>query len=234
MRQYKAWGQTQAFSDRRTLTPGGYVVGITKAYTETSKNGYEMLTLELDVAEGDERGIFTSQATDKGWPNAGKYRIMLPETDSPDDMGMRRLKTAIKMIEESNPGYIWDWNEAALRGKKLGTLWRREEYIDEKNGNSHWSTKICALVPADKIRQGDFQMPKDKPLEKRQEQLPQTQFQFQFQPAPQAQDPFSGASSPAYQAQPTYQQERLQPGGYTGFAPVDPASYTAQDPDLPF
>lgn len=232
MKQYKSWSQTHAFSDRRTLTPGGYVVGITKAYTETSKNGYEMLTLELDVAEGDERGIFTSQATDKGWPNAGRYRIMLPETDSPDDMGMRRLKTAIKMIEESNPGYVWDWNEVALRGKKVGTLWRREEYIDERNGNSHWTTRICALVPADKIRQGDFQMPKDKPLEKRQEQPPQTQ--FQFQPAPQAQDPFGGTSSPVYQAQPTYQQERLQPGGYTGFAPVDPASYTAQDPDLPF
>lgn len=227
MRQYKAWSQTHAFSDRRTLTPGGYVVGITKAYTETSKNGYEMLTLELDVAEGDERGIFTSQATDKGWPNAGKYRIMLPETDSPDDMGMRRLKTAIKMVEESNPGYAWDWNEAALRGKKLGTLWRREEYIGS-DGNSHWSTRICALVPADKIRQGDFQTPNDKPLE---EQQPAD---TSFQPAPQAQDPFGGASSTGYQAQQTYQQQRLQPGGYTGFAPVDPASYTATDPDLPF
>lgn len=229
MRQYKAWSQTQAFSDRRTLTPGGYVVGIVKAYTETSKNGYEMLTLELDVAEGDERGIFTCQATDKGWPNAGKYRIMLPETDSPEDMGMRRLKTAIKMIEESNPGYVWDWNEGALRGKKLGTLWRREEYIDERSGNSHWSTKICALVPADKVRQGDFQVPKDKPLEKQQEQPPQ----FQFQTAPQAQDPFSGAVPTPHPLQP-YQQQGLQPGAYTGFAPVDPASYTAQDPDLPF
>ncbi len=54
MRQYKSWSQTQAFSDKKTLAPGGYVVGITKAYAETSKNGYEMLTLELDVAEGDD------------------------------------------------------------------------------------------------------------------------------------------------------------------------------------
>lgn len=227
MRQYKAWSQTQAFSDRRTLTPGGYVVGITKAYTETSKNGYEMLTLELDVAEGEERGIFTSQATDKGWPNTGKYRIMLPETDSPDDMGMRRLKTAVKMIEESNPGYVWDWNEGALRGKKLGTLWRREEYIGS-DGNSHWSTRICALVPADKIRQGDFQTPKDKPLEEAKE--PTTEEVFQMT---RAQDPFSGAVPTPHQLQP-YQQQNLQPGAYTGFAPVDPASYTAQDPDLPF
>lgn len=228
MKQYKSWSQTHAFSDRRTLAPGGYVVGITKAYTETSKNGYEMLTLELDIAEGDEKGIFMSQATDKGWPNVGKYRIMLPETDSPDDMGMRRLKTAVKMIEESNPGYVWDWNEVALRGKKLGTLWRREEYIGN-DGNSHWSTRICALVPADKIRQGDFQTPKDKPLE--DQPMPAD---TSFQPAPQAQDPFGGAGSTGYQAQPTYQQQSLQPGAYTGYTPVDPASYTAQDPDLPF
>lgn len=228
MRQYKSWSQTQVFSDRKTLTPGGYVVGIVKAYTETSKNGYEMLTLELDVAEGDERGIFTSQATDKGWPNAGKYRIMLPETDSPEDMGMRRLKTAIKMIEESNPGYVWDWNENALRGKKLGTLWRREEYINGDTGNSHWSTKICALVPADKIRQGDFQVPKDKPLEKKEEPTAEEVFQMT-----QAQDPFSGAVPTPHQLQP-YQQQSLQPGAYTGYTPVDPASYTAQDPDLPF
>lgn len=223
MRQYRSWGQAQAFSDRRTLTPGGYVMGIMKAYIETSKTGREMLTLDMDVAEGDERGIFFDQQTDKGWPNAGKYRVMLPETDSPEDMGMRRLKTVIKMIEESNPGYTWGWDEKTLKGKKLGTLWRREEYIGN-DGNSHWSARICAILPADKIRQGDFQTPKDKPLEE-----PKPQEQTTFQPAPQARDPFGGYNQQPYMAQPRYQQTKIQPEGFT---PVDPA--TVQDPELPF
>lgn len=219
MKRYSAWEKTQVFGEYKTLEPGGYVVGIVRAYEEKSRTGKAMLTLDIDVAEGDQRGIFNGQKTeDKGWPNAGKYRIMLPETDSPDDLGLRRLKTVIKIVEESNTGYVWGWDEATLRGKKIGTLWRKEEYIGN-DGNSHWSTRICAIVPAEKIRTGDFQVPKDKPLEEERET------QQAFAPAPQAQDPFSSAE---YQ-QPSYQQQSLAPGGFT---PVDPS--TEQDPDLPF
>lgn len=58
----------------------------------------------------------------------------------------------------------------------------------------------------------------------RQQPQPQPQPQAEFQPTPQAQDPWSVSSYA-----PSYQQQKLQPGG---FAPVEPE--VSDDPDLPF
>ena len=57
-----------------------------------------------------------------------------------------------------------------------------------------------------------------------QKQRPAQQPQAEFQPTPQAQDPWSVSSYA-----PSYQQQKLQPGG---FAPVEPE--VSDDPDLPF
>jgi hypothetical protein len=65
-------------------------------------------------------------------------------------------------IKESNSGYHWDWDEAKLKGKMVGVLFRNFEW--EMNDNTGWSTECCTFTTVDDIRQGKFKMPKDKPL----------------------------------------------------------------------
>ena len=167
MRRYSNYGEARAMTGGHGLAAGGYVLGIIAAQEKISKSGKPMLALQIDIAEGDERGYFMqlAQSNNGSWPGTGVYYIMLPEDPNvpADDQTLRRLKGIIAAIEESNPGYTWNWDERTLRGKKIGSLWRKEEFITQQ-GNSAWSTKCCVLLPVDKIRSGEFQVPKDKPL----------------------------------------------------------------------
>ena len=68
-------------------------------------------------------------------------------------------------VEDGNPGYHWDWDESTLKGKTVGVLFRNREW--EYNGKTGWSTECCALACVGDIRDGNFKMPKDKPLKEK-------------------------------------------------------------------
>jgi hypothetical protein len=65
-------------------------------------------------------------------------------------------------IEQSNPGYTWDWDEKKLKGKKIGVIYRNREW--EYNGNTGWTTEAGGSESVENIRAGKFKMLKDKPL----------------------------------------------------------------------
>ncbi len=46
------------------------------------------------------------------------------------------FKGMISCIEKSNEGYEWNWDEKTLKGKKIGVLFGREQYMmnGQKNG----------------------------------------------------------------------------------------------------
>ena len=50
----------------------------------------------------------------------------------------------ITCIEESNEGYEWNWDEKTLKGKKIGVLFGREQYM--MNGQKKWATKARAVL----------------------------------------------------------------------------------------
>ena len=99
---------------------------------------------------------------DKKW--RGTYRLSEPKDDGSEKDGWtkRTFGNAIWSVEESNPGYHWDWNEVGLKEKIVGVLFRNREW--EMNGNTGWTTECCALASVDDIRQGKYRQPKDKPL----------------------------------------------------------------------
>jgi hypothetical protein len=68
-------------------------------------------------------------------------------------------------IENSNPGYHWDWDEKGLKGKKLGVLFRNKEW--EMNGRTGWTTEAAGSCTVEDIRENTFRLPKDKPLKDR-------------------------------------------------------------------
>lgn len=141
------------------LPPGAYVAQI-KAVKMEGHEPDQTLILRLDVSEGEYEGYYTKRymhdtkneksrypAKYKGdfrirIPNPDNKRAMYPESD------LRRFNDAIYRIENSNPGYHWDWNEDGLKGLTVGMSVRQGTY----NGSGY--TKIARLEIADDVRKG--------------------------------------------------------------------------------
>lgn len=150
---------------RENLPAGGYVAKITDA--RVSENDWGgCLEISFDICEGEYKGFFTrdyknNTADDKKW--RGTFRINIPnETKSRYlDSDIKKFNNFIACVEETNNGFHWDWDEAKLKGKGIGVLFRNEEW--EFNGRTGWTTKCGAVTTANDIREGKFKPLKDKP-----------------------------------------------------------------------
>ena len=167
----------KSVSASEPLPAGGYVAKILNAKVEEYSWG-EVLVISFDIAEGEYKDFFSKQykentREDKKWK--GNFRLTVPqESNQYFDSQKRTFGNAIWAIEESNPGYHWDWNEAALKGKMVGVLFRNFEWSMD-DGRSGWSTECCTFVSVEDVRTGNFKKPKDKPL-KRKESYSSNQF----------------------------------------------------------
>lgn len=172
MRAINNWENVKASADFTALPAGGYVCKIQGAKIRTfeGKNGsFERLEVAVDIIEGEYKDYFRrdfdSQNTeDKKW--RGVLRLYVPSGDGSDqdNWSMAKLKRFVNDVEDSNPGYHWDWEESKLKGKLVGLTFRREEW--EYNGKTGWKTNPFQAYTVEDIRQNKFQLPKDKPLKK--------------------------------------------------------------------
>ena len=154
-------------STKETLHVGGYVCQIQGARIENYSNGFSSLILAIDVIEGDYKGIWkrdydNNTNEDKKW--RGTFRVNIPSDDGSeqDAWAKRRFGGVVWAIEESNPGYTWDWDEKKLKGKKIGIIYRNREW--EMNGNTGWTTEAGGADSVENIREGKFKPLKDRPL----------------------------------------------------------------------
>lgn len=156
----------RTFSGREQLPVGGYVCNIISAKEEVYDWG-KKLNIAFDVAEGDYAGIFkrdydNNTNENKKW--RGVFKLNLPKDDGSeqDAWNKRRFGNTIWAIEQSNPGYTWNWDEKSLKGKKIGLIFRNEEWAME--GRSGWSSRAGGADSIDNIRSGKYRMLPDKPL----------------------------------------------------------------------
>ena len=150
---------------RETLPAGGYVAKIMDA-TVISYDWGDVLKVDFDIAEGEYKGFFATDYRnntndDKKW--RGTYRINIPnESNQYFDSQRKSFNNLIACLEETNSGFHFDWDESKLKGKGIGVLFRNKEW--EYNGSTGWTTECCTVTTAKDIREGNFKMPKDKPL----------------------------------------------------------------------
>lgn len=155
----------ERISTREPLPAGGYVARIIDAAVIHYDWG-DSLKIDFDIVEGEYKGFFekdyrANTNDDKKW--RGSYRINIPdERNQYFDSQKRTFNNLIAVLEETNSGYHFDWDETKLKGKGLGVLFRNKEW--EMNGNRGWTTECCAVTTAKEIRDGNFTVPKDKPL----------------------------------------------------------------------
>lgn len=165
MKQFSGYKAEKSTSKER-LPIGGYVVQILNAEVKDYDWG-SVLLFHFDIAEGDYAGFFkadydSQNREDKKW--RGTFRLNIPKDDGSerDEWSKRSFGNAMYCIENGNPDYHWNWDETTLKGKMAGMLFRSEEW--EYEGNTGWSTRACAFACVNDIRNGNFKMPKDKPL----------------------------------------------------------------------
>lgn len=167
MKPYNGY-KAEAPKRREALPAGGYVARIMDA-EEHSYDWGQVLLISFDVTEGEHKDFFANDyraqpQEDKKW--RGTFRLRIPKDDgsTQDGWSKRSFNNAMWAVEASNDGYHWDWNEAGLKGKAVGALFRDKQW--EMNGRSGWTTECCAFDSVENIRSGKFKTPNPKPLQK--------------------------------------------------------------------
>lgn len=149
------------------LPKGGYIAKILDCKEESSATGYTWLAISFDIAEGEHKGHFAEQYRantneNKKW--RGTYNAFIPDENSQYyEDNLNKFKTMIANIEESNPGYHWDWDETKLKGKTIGVLFGEKEFETE-NGDVIVITECRGLRSVECIKEGKFKMPALKKL----------------------------------------------------------------------
>jgi len=167
IRRFNDYENIRASSVARALPSGGYVGKVMGTKIGTYSDGRECLIISLDITEGEYIGYYAERYRNdpeetRRWK--GNFRLTIPSDDGSerDSKDKRSFKTAMVSIEESNPGYHWDWNELGLKGKTVGFLVRQKEW--SFNGSTGWAPEIYKLIAADDARQGNFKKIADKPI----------------------------------------------------------------------
>ena len=173
MKKFNNWENVKAASEFVPLPAGGYIVELKNAKVKEYKNqngdAFERFEIAIDIAEGEFKDYYANDYCnqtneDKKWK--GVLRLYMPkeEGSEQDEWTKSRFKSFIEAVEDSNPGFHWDWDESKLRGKKIGCLFRLEEW--EYNGKTGKKAQPFKAVSVEKIKSGNFKIPKEKLLEK--------------------------------------------------------------------
>lgn len=92
-------------------------------------------------------------------PIRATTRVALEDKDGNTNPYFKGFITA---VEESNPGYKWNWDEKTLKGKKIGIVFRMEEYsYNGYDGEAARPFYACAYDDAP-----NMPIPKPKKLQK--------------------------------------------------------------------
>lgn len=149
------------------LPKGGYIAKILDCKEESSATGYKWLAISFDISEGEHKGHFAEQYRantneNKKW--RGTYNAFIPDESSQYyEDNLNKFKTMISNIEESNPGYHWDWDETKLKGKLVGVIFGEKEFETESNGIIIL-TECRGIRSVDCVKNGKFKMPALKTL----------------------------------------------------------------------
>lgn len=156
MRPIEGFEKVEARREVEYPPVGGYVAIIKNVRDVPDKKYLECL---LDIHEGVFKGFYQKdyEATTK-WKLRGFIGY-----NSDYDWAIRNFKGFTTSVENSNPGYKWDWDESKLKGKLVGIITREEEY-ERDDGTVGTSNRVYGYRSADEIRKGNFKVPPKKML----------------------------------------------------------------------
>lgn len=172
IQKFKDYDKIQVYEGGLSLEPGGYELKILGVKVENFTS-CSILKIRFDVINHEKyANIFsdkykTAKVKDVSakWANGGIFDVFLPNDDGSEKDGYTKqnFKRFITSVENSNQGYIWDWNEQSLVGKIFGGVFGREQFKTDKN-ELKFAVKCRYARSIDSIRTGDYKIPDDKLL----------------------------------------------------------------------
>ena len=168
--------------ESRKLVAGGYVCKVASVRTQGTKSTNKpMLVLAIDITEGEFAGYFKKKFENDQkfnedfakWSNNAVY--YQPIFDSSGKISSY-FKGLLTCIEKSNNGFKAiqkdsngknRFDENLLKGKLCGFIFGEEEYM-RNDGSIAKTVRVKFPRPADDIRAGNFDIPKVKEIEKKQ------------------------------------------------------------------
>lgn len=164
MEKPQGYDEAQAFGEFETLPAGGYKCLIKKVVCEKTQAGKEYLKIGFDIAEGKYKNFYqnkfandTRDIQDKKW--SGVWTVFTegynPGTTNP------KFKGLITSVEASNNGFKFNFDEQTLVNKKVGLVFREEDFLGQ-DGQIHTAVKPFFAVTYDKAEEA--KIPKKKEL----------------------------------------------------------------------
>lgn len=153
MKKIDSFEKTNAYGEYEVLKAGGYKCIIKKVECNSTSNGKEYLKISFDIAEGENKEYYKNkylndQRPEKKWSGVWTLFTEGYEAGSTNP----KFKGFITSIEESNKGYNFDWNEKGLENKKVGLVFREEEF-EGQDGIIHIAVKPFYAVSYDKAEE---------------------------------------------------------------------------------
>ena len=166
MEKIKGYESAATIQEVEKLPAGGYIVGLLDA-NEISYSWGKALEIKFDICEGEYKNFFTNQYKNSQFENKkykGIYRMNIPKDDGTDldNATIRKFKTDIIAIEESNPSFHWDWDEKKMVGCRVGCVMFEKEWDYE--GKTGFFTTCHSFRNIEIIREGKFKIPSPKLL----------------------------------------------------------------------
>lgn len=168
MKKIENFEQVKASGEFDQLKPGGYIGVLYKAEDESDK---EYLKVFFDIADGEFAEYYKNLYSQFNFWGGVFFR-------SYKEKALSMFKVFIKSVEESNPGYVWNWDESTLKGKKIGLILQEEEFVP--TGGAHAGelrTRLIVqkVVNVETIKSGKYKVPELKKLDKYTAPTVQTQ-----------------------------------------------------------
>lgn len=141
--------------DFERIELGGHKGVILKVQEYTSEvSGNTSLKVCVDTSSDDKQPNYFKKQYDnntlseKKWSNSAIKFVSLKE----DENCVKMLKGFITAVENSNAGFVYDWNKEVnqLEGKKVGLMFGLEEYQDNE-GKIKTTSKLVQFRSIDKV-----------------------------------------------------------------------------------
>lgn len=162
MNKPQGYDETKEFGEFEVLPAGGHKCLIKKVVCEKTQAGKEYLKLAIDILEGEfkdfyQRRFDNDTRDEKKW--SGVWTVFTegydPGTTNP------KFKGLITSVEASNDKFKFNFDEKTLEGKKVGLVFREEDFLGQ-DGQVHTAVKPFFAVSYDKAE--DAKIPNKKEL----------------------------------------------------------------------
>ena len=143
--------EAKGMDDFRGLPIGAYECVIKDArLNHNEETGKNTLKISIDIASGEYKDYFlkayeTDTRVDRKWNN-NAVRYLAYEGDN-----VSYFKGFLTVIENSNTGYKWDWDETKLKGKKVCGVFQYEEY-EKQDGTRGIKVRLSKFRSLDKLK----------------------------------------------------------------------------------